>query len=99
MLFRSRSATFAGLEAGAAAVGGWDAWNRGAMETWRALPMAEVRRRLAEVPGELRGTLTVVPEVRWLKDPEMARFFMGDTIDHYEDHLPVLETVLAGAGR
>ena len=32
------------------------------VEAW-ALPMDEVRRRLREVPGELRGYLTVVPEI------------------------------------
>lgn len=94
-----RSATFDGLDALAAAAGGWDAWNAQLLERWRALPMDEVRRRLAEVPGELRGTLTVVPERRWLKDAEMSRFFTGDTIDHYEDHLTVLGAVLRGAGR
>ena len=49
------------------------------------------------MPGELRGTLTVVPESRWLKDATMHAFFVGDTIEHYEDHLPVLEAVLAQA--
>src|SRR5512142_1489655 len=34
---------------------------------WRTLPIAEVRRRIRSVPGELRGYLTVVPETRWVK--------------------------------
>ncbi len=71
-----------------------DAVNDELRATWAALPMEDVRRRLATVPGELRGTLTVVPESRWLKDATMHAFFVGDTIEHYEDHLPVLETVL-----
>jgi len=65
---------------------------------WAALPMADVRHRLTTVPGELRGTLTVVPESRWLKEATMHAFFVGDTIEHYEDHLPVLQTVLSQAG-
>lgn len=65
--------------------------------TWAALPMEDVRSRLATVPGELRGTLTVVPESRWLKNAAMHAFFVGDTIEHYEEHLPVLEVVLAQA--
>ena len=64
---------------------------------WAALPTAEVRRRLESVPGELRGTLTVVPESRWLKDPRMQAFFLMDTVEHYEEHLPQLEAVLAAA--
>jgi hypothetical protein len=61
---------------------------------WRALPMAEVRRRLAEVPGELRGYLTVVPETRWLKHAANLRFFVDETIDHYADHAADLEAIL-----
>jgi hypothetical protein len=66
---------------------------------WAAVPLEEVRRRLASVPGELRGTLTVVPEARWLKDARMSAFFLMDTIEHYEEHLPELEAVLTTAGR
>ena len=40
-----------------------DAMNLDIQVEWRALPMDEVRRRLREVPGELRGYLTVVPEI------------------------------------
>lgn len=71
-----------------------DAMNEALHAEWRALPLAEVRRRFASVPGELRGTLTVVPEARWLKDPAVSAFFVGDTIEHYEDHLPVLRAIL-----
>src|SRR5687768_14004985 len=78
---------------------GGDAVNDALHAAWAALPLDEVRRRLASVPGELRGTLTVVPEARWLKDAGMHAFFVGDTIEHYEEHLPVLEAVLAEAAR
>ena len=44
---------------------GGDAMNERLSREWAALPMAEVRDRFRSVPGELRGTLTVVPETRW----------------------------------
>src|SRR5207247_5344602 len=53
-----------------------DAINAEIQEEWRALPLDEVRRRLREVPGELRGYLTVVPETRWLKHTHPLRFFV-----------------------
>jgi hypothetical protein len=61
---------------------------------WRALPIAEVRRRLHEVPGELRGYLTVVPETRWLKHGDNLKFFVDETINHYADHTADLEAIL-----
>jgi hypothetical protein len=64
---------------------------------WRALPMAEIRRRLREVPGELRGYLTVVPETRWIKHADHLRFFIDETIDHYADHAADLEAILDAA--
>jgi hypothetical protein len=75
-----------------------DAVNTDIQVEWRALPMAEVRRRLAEVPGELRGYLTVVPETRWLKHADHLRFFVDETIDHYADHTGDLEAILDAAG-
>ena len=74
-----------------------DAVNDDLHAAWAVLPIAEVRQRLLTVPGELRGTLTVVPEARWLKDAKMHAFFVMDTLEHYEEHLPQLEAVLAGA--
>jgi hypothetical protein len=64
---------------------------------WRALPMAEVRRRFGEVPGELRGYLTVVPESRWVKHADNLQFFLEETIEHYEDHVADLEAILDAA--
>ena len=75
-----------------------DAINTEIQVEWRAMPMAEVRRRLRTVPGELRGYLTVVPEARWLKHADHLRFFVDETIDHYADHAPDLEAILE-AGR
>lgn len=65
--------------------------------TWRELPLAEVRRRFRETPGELRGYLTVVPEARWVKQADHLRFFHVYTIEHYEDHLADLEAILDNA--
>jgi len=61
---------------------------------WRALPLAEVRSRLRTVAGELRGYLTVVPEARWLKNADVLRYFIDETIDHYAEHRADLEAVL-----
>lgn len=66
---------------------------------WRVLPMEEVRSRMASVPGELRGYLTVVPETRWIKNPAMLKFFLNETVEHYQDHLGDLAAVLQAAGR
>jgi hypothetical protein len=75
-----------------------DAMNVDIQVEWRALPLDEVRRRFRTVAGELRGTLTVVPEARWLKHPNNLRFLSGDTTDHYADHVADLRAILAAAG-
>jgi hypothetical protein len=66
---------------------------------WAALPMAEIRERFRTWPGELRGYLTVVPETRWLKDSAHLKSLLGNTTEHYEDHVADLRAVLAAAGR
>ncbi len=66
--------------------------------TWAALSMGELRDRFATLPGQLRGSLTVVPESRWLKHSDHQRFFRSETMDHYEDHLADLTAILAAAG-
>jgi hypothetical protein len=71
-----------------------DAINLDIQVEWRALPIEEVRRRLREVPGELRGYLTVVPEARWIKHADNLRFFIDETIDHYNEHVADLEAIL-----
>ena len=75
-----------------------DGMNADIETAWRALPVAEVRRRLREVPGELRGYLTVVPEARWIKNDDYLRYFLDETIDHYADHAADLEAILAADG-
>ncbi len=74
---------------------GGEAINAEIQAEWAALPIDEVRRRLRTVPGELRGYLTVVPEARWLKDPDLLRYFLDETIDHYAEHRPDLDAILA----
>ncbi len=76
-----------------------DAQNARFQAEWAALPLAEVRRRFSTLPGELRGYLTVVPESRWLKNPDHLRSLLGNTTEHYEEHEADLRAVLAAAGR
>jgi hypothetical protein len=76
-----------------------DAMNLDIQVEWRTLPMDEVRRRLREIPGELRGFLTVVPESRWIKHADHLRFFIDETIDHYADHVADLESILDAAAQ
>ena len=66
---------------------------------WAALPMAELRDRYATLPGELRGYLTVVPETRWLKDSAHLKSLLGNTTEHYADHVAELQAILTAAGR
>ena len=76
---------------------GGETINQAIQDEWRSLPMAEVRRRFREDPGELRGYLTVVPETRWVKHADNLRFFIDETIDHYADHAADLEAILDAA--
>ena len=63
------------------------------------MPLDDLRARFRSQPGELRGTLTVVPETRWIKHPTHMKSFNDETIDHYRDHVADLEAILASAGR
>lgn len=76
-----------------------DALNDRVVAEWAALPLDEVRRRFREVSGELRGYLTVVPEIRWVKDPATLKHLTGETLAHYDEHLDDLRAILAAAGR
>ena len=66
---------------------------------WAALPIAEVRSRFSTLPGELRGYLTVVPETRWLKNSDHLKSLLGNTTEHYADHVADLRAILAACGR
>ena len=76
---------------------GGEVVNAELLETWGRKPMSEIRALFVSVPGELRGTLTVVPETRWLKNPTAMDGFMESTLDHYEEHAADLDAVLASA--
>jgi len=91
------SSSFARMDAEWAA--GGDAVNDRLVAEWRAMPLDEVRRRFRSVPGELRGYLTVVPESRWIKHAKHQESFVGESLEHYADHLDDLRAVLAAAGR
>ncbi len=54
-----------------------DAVNDELSAAWGALPVGEVRRRARELPGELRGYLTVVPEARWVKHESLRAILRG----------------------
>jgi Mycothiol maleylpyruvate isomerase N-terminal domain len=78
---------------------GDDAVNAEITATWAARPLDELRETYRSQPGELRGTLTVVPEARWIKHPTHMRTFDSETIDHYAEHQADLAAVLRAAGR
>jgi hypothetical protein len=66
---------------------------------WSALPMAELRNRFSTLPGELRGYLTVVPETRWLKESAHLKSLLGNTTEHYAEHVAELQAILATTAR
>ena len=66
---------------------------------WADRPIDEIRNEFLRISGELRGFLTVVPETRWLKNADYQRFFIDETLDHYEDHRADLAAILSAAGR
>jgi len=90
------SPTIAKVDADWEARGG-EVVNEEIQARWAALPLDELRATFRSQPGELRGTLTVVPEARWIKHPTHMESFNGETIDHYREHLPDLEAILAAA--
>jgi hypothetical protein len=77
--------------------GAGDRINDEAIARFRALPIAEAREQFRSISGELRGYLTVVPEVRWIKHAERQEYFFGETTEHYETHLPELKAILEAA--
>jgi hypothetical protein len=92
------SATIARADADWEARGG-EVINAELTAAWAARPMAELRAAFGSLPGELRGTLTVVPETRWLKHADRQHWFHDETIAHYEEHAPDLAAILAAAAR
>jgi len=91
------SPTMERLEAEWDVPGAGDRMNQEALERFRAMPIAEVREHFRNVSGELRGYLTVVPEVRWIKNAAHQEYFFGETTEHYEEHLKELKAILEAA--
>jgi hypothetical protein len=73
---------------------GGDEMNADGLARFRAMPMDEVRATFRNTAGELRGYLTVVPEIRWIKHAGHQEYFFGETMEHYEEHLPALRAIL-----
>jgi hypothetical protein len=92
-----RSATKQRADADWEARGG-DVVNDEIQRDWAARPLSEVRAEFERVSGELRGYLTVVPEARWIKDSDHQRFFVDETLDHYDEHRRDLDAILAAVG-
>lgn len=93
-----KSATMARSDADWDTRGG-ETINAELLERFAALPLDELRARFRSVPGELRGTLTVIPESRWLKHPDHLRWILDETLDHYADHQSDLEAIVGQAAR
>ena len=77
---------------------GGDVVNDEIQRQWAAKPIGELRSEFERVSGELRGYLTVVPEARWIKNADHQRFFIDETLDHYDEHRKDLAAILAAAG-
>jgi hypothetical protein len=77
---------------------GGDAVNDEIQRRWAAKPLADVRSEFERASGELRGYLTVVPEARWIKNADHQRFFIDETLDHYDEHRKDLDAILAAVG-
>jgi len=73
---------------------GGDDMNTQGLERFRAMTIDEVRTAFRNTAGELRGYLTVVPEIRWVKNPAHMSHFLGETLEHYEEHLGELRAIL-----
>jgi hypothetical protein len=78
---------------------GGDALNERLLAEWRDVPLAEIRRRFRETPGEVRGYLTAAPEARWLKNSRNMEYIYDCTLGHCKEHAVDLRAVLAAAGR
>ena len=92
------SARKAALDADWDARGG-DVINAEIQADWASRPLSDVRDQFRTIAGELRGTLTVVPESRWIKNQPNMRYIVEETLEHYEDHRADLAAILAAAGR
>ena len=67
-----------------------DALNDELVVAWRARPLEELRGLARSQAAEFRKAFLVVPEARWLEDPDVLAFFLDETTDHYGEHRPEL---------
>ena len=74
-----------------------DAMNADGIARFGAMSLDEVRATFKTVAGELRGYLTVVPEVRWIKDVAHQNYFFGEMTEHYGEHGKELAAILEAA--
>ncbi len=74
-----------------------DAMNADTIAAWRELPIAEVRRRLVEIPAALRNVLAAAPDRTWLRDERGYQWMLWNTMEHYEGHAPDLAAIVDGA--
>jgi hypothetical protein len=77
---------------------GGEAVNAEIRADWATRSLDDVRDDFRQVGGELRGFLTVVPESRWIKNAEIQRTFIEETLDHYDEHRSDLAAILAAVG-
>lgn len=76
---------------------GVDQLNEDGLARFRAMALDDVRAAFRNTAGELRGYLTVVPEIRWIKDAAHQEYFVGETLEHYADHVKELRAILDAA--
>ncbi len=81
----------------AAWAAGGDQINEAGLARFRAMPIDAVRAAFRSTAGELRGYLTVVPEIRWIKDAAHQEYFISETLEHYDDHMRELRAILDAA--
>lgn len=74
-----------------------DGWNERILAEWQVLPMAELRARFAAAPAALRAALDASPVSGWWGDEAIRLDLIGETADHYADHVADLEAILAAA--
>ena len=89
--WRIGAETFEQMATGAGQVdepGDTDEINAGALAESRAMSLEDVEAGVAQIRGRLLQAWASVSS-----DPAAAETFAGETIEHYEDHLPALEAL------
>jgi hypothetical protein len=66
--------------------GGIDAFNDQMIQQWRALPLAEVRRRHEATHARLIAFVRAVPEAQYIRETPFRSRLRLDTYSHYPIH-------------